>query len=220
MTSLRSILLFLCFIPCTAWAQTNAADRVIRLEGRSARVVVEIDGGAISAFHLVEMNLNPLSWREASSAPGPHWRGHFLCLDRWGSPSDAERHNGMPFHGEASRVEWKILQGPVLKTGQIVAEMAATLPLAGLKVRRRIRMSERPPFLRFVRRSPILKNLGEFTTWCSTRQLRHLFWTKLRLLMRTVEKGSLRIVLFQTQKSLRSPGRRRLKMESLLMCDI
>ena len=133
MTSLRPILLFVCFIPCAAWAQTKAEDRVIRLEGRSARVVVEIDGGAISDFHLVDKNLNPLSWREASSAPGPHWRGHFLCLDRWGSPSDAERHNGMPFHGEASRVEWKILQGPVLKNGQIVAEMAATLPLAGLE---------------------------------------------------------------------------------------
>jgi len=89
MTSLRPILLFVCFIPCVAWAQPKAEDRVIRLEGRSARVVVEIDGGAISDFHLVDKNLNPLSWREASSAPGPHWRGHFLCLDRWGAPSDA-----------------------------------------------------------------------------------------------------------------------------------
>ena len=146
MTSLRPILLFVCFIPGVAWAQTKAENRVIRLEGRSARVVVEIDGGAISDFHLVGMNLNPLSWREASSAPGPHWRGHFLCLDRWGSPSDAEGHNGMPFHGEASRVEWKILSGPASKNGQIVVEMATTLPLAALKVSRQIRLSERDSF--------------------------------------------------------------------------
>src|SRR5688572_20597036 len=146
MTSQRFILLLLCFIPCLAWAQSKVEDRVIRLEGRSARVAVEIDGGAISDFRLVDKDLNPLSWREASSAPGPHWKGHFLCLDRWGSPSDAEGHNGMPFHGEASRVEWKILHGPVLRSGQIVVEMAATLPLAGLKVRRQIRMSEKDSF--------------------------------------------------------------------------
>jgi len=146
MTSPRFILLFLCFIPCLAWAQSKVEDRVIRLEGRSARVAVEIDGGAISDFRLVDKDLNPLSWREASSAPGPHWKGHFLCLDRWGSPSDAEGRNGMPFHGEVSRVEWKILHGPVVRSGQIVAEMAATLPLAGLRVRRQIRMSEKDSF--------------------------------------------------------------------------
>ena len=61
MTSLRHISLFLCFIPSLTWAQTKAEDRVVRLEGRSARVVVEIGGGAISDFHLVEEKLNPLS---------------------------------------------------------------------------------------------------------------------------------------------------------------
>lgn len=146
MTSLRHISLFLCFIPSLTWAQTMAEDRVIRLEGRSARLLVEIGGGAISDFHLVEQKLNPLSWRESSSAPGPHWAGHFLCLDRWGPPSEAEGHNGMPFHGEASRVEWQILQGPDSRNGRIVVDMAATLPLAGLKVTRQIRMSQKDAF--------------------------------------------------------------------------
>ena len=220
MTSPRSILLFLCFIPCPAWAPTNAQDRVIRLEGRSALVTVEIDGGAISDFHLVERNLNPLSWREASSAPGPHWKGHFLCLDRWGSPSDAERDNGMPFHGEASRVEWKILSGPASKNGQIVVEMATTLPLAALKVSRQIRLSERDSFFTVREEITNTQNLGESTTLCNTRQSPHPFWTRQLLLMRTVGKDSLLIALFQTRRNLRSLGRRRLKTESLSMCDI
>ena len=107
---------------------TKAEERVIRLEGKSAHVVVNISGGAIANFHLVEQKLNPLSWQEASNAAGPRWMGHFLCLDRWGPPSEAEQSNGMPFHGEASHVEWQILDAPELKDGQIVAEMAATLP--------------------------------------------------------------------------------------------
>jgi hypothetical protein len=138
--------LLLCFVPNLTLAQSKAESRAIRLEGRAARVVVEVDGGAISDFHLVEKNLNPLSWREASSTPGPRWKGHFLCLDRWGPPSEAEQHNGMPYHGEASRVEWQILHGPDSRNGHIVVDMAATLPLAGLKVTRQIRMSQRDAF--------------------------------------------------------------------------
>jgi len=56
---------------------------------------------------------------------------HFLCLDRWGQPSEAERKNGMPFHGEATRVEWKVESS----TGTSVT-MSAALPMAGLTVRR------------------------------------------------------------------------------------
>ncbi len=73
-------------------------ERVIRLQNQSAQMVVNA-GGAIADFHLMEEKLNPLSWRATSDAPGPRWAGHFLCLDRWGPPSEAEQRNGMPFHG-------------------------------------------------------------------------------------------------------------------------
>jgi len=144
--TLRHISLFLCFAQSLTWAQNKTEDRVIRLDGKSARVVVEIGGGAISDFHLVEQKLNPLSWREPGSAPGLRWSGHFLCLDRWGPPSEAEERNGMPYHGEVSRVEWQLLQGPDLRNGQIVVDMNATLPLAGLMVKRQIRMSQSDAF--------------------------------------------------------------------------
>jgi len=128
------------------WAQTKEEVCIIRLEGKAAQVVVNVTGGAIADFHLAEQKLNPLSWQETSNAPGPRWMGHFLCLDRWGPPSEAEQRHGMPFHGEASRVQWEILRGPESRDGQIVAEMAATLPLAGLRVKRQIRMSQKEAF--------------------------------------------------------------------------
>ena len=72
--------------------------------------------------------------------------GHFLCLDRWGQPTEAEQKNGMPFHGEAAHVEWQVLQAPAEKGGKIHAEMAAALPLAGLTVRRKIDLSSTGAF--------------------------------------------------------------------------
>jgi hypothetical protein len=62
---------------------------------------------------------------------------HFLCLDRWGQPSAAELTNGMPFHGEVTRVEWKSEDA-----AKSQARMSARLPLAGLRVERHIRMVE------------------------------------------------------------------------------
>jgi hypothetical protein len=62
---------------------------------------------------------------------------HFLCLDRWGPPTAAELRDGMPFH-ETSRVEWKQLGANERQAGRIVAVMEATLPIAGLEVRRTV----------------------------------------------------------------------------------
>ena len=68
--------------------------------------------------------------------------GHFLCLDRWASVSEAEAENGMPGHGEASAVPWRVVRGPEERDGFIEAEMAATLPLAGFEVRRWLRLAK------------------------------------------------------------------------------
>src|SRR5207253_8900331 len=46
------------------------------------------------------------------------------------------------FHGEAARVEWKQTGAPEHLAGRIVARMEATLPLAGLDVRRTVELSE------------------------------------------------------------------------------
>jgi hypothetical protein len=86
--------------------------------------------------------------------------GHFLCLDRWGAPSEAEQRNGMPFHGEASRVLWRLVAEPRLKGEHVESEMAAVLPLAGLQVTRRIRLSRDAAFFTVIERVTNTNPLG------------------------------------------------------------
>src|SRR5262249_41168464 len=111
------------------------------LEGKVAQLVVDLGGGSLTAFHLRSQGLSPLQWGATDPSPAPRAMGHFLCLDRWGQPSEAEQKNGMPFHGEAANVVWDVVQSPLVREGKVEAEMAATLPLAGLKVKRRIALS-------------------------------------------------------------------------------
>src|SRR5664279_3200564 len=93
---------------CGAETIVNGRHSVV-LTGKSAQLTVDIAGGSIVDFHLLDGGLNPLQWEEKGAPTIPRPMGHFLCLDRWGAPSDAEKANGMPFHGEATRVEWKVL---------------------------------------------------------------------------------------------------------------
>lgn len=121
--------------------------RTIQLESPSATVVIDLGGGSITDFHLAGGGLNPLRWLGPGDEAKPFRpMAHFLCLDRWGPPSDAELKNGMPFHGEASRVEWKQLGTSEVQSGRIVATMDATLPLAGLDVRRTVELSQSAAF--------------------------------------------------------------------------
>lgn len=120
--------------------------RSLVLDGKAAQVVVDLGGGSIVDFHLLSQGLSPIQWGMAEKSVKPRPMGHFLCLDRWGQPSDAEIKNGMPFHGEASNVEWSVLQAAKRQDERVQAEMEATLPMAGLKVKRRISLSAKEAF--------------------------------------------------------------------------
>jgi hypothetical protein len=115
-------------------------------ETPAARLVIDLGGGSIVDFRIAKHGLNPLAWL----GPG-HEKlalrpmAHFLCLDRWGQPSQAEQSNGMPFHGEATSVRWKELRLPTAEQGSITGEMKASLPLAGLEVRRTVRLAANAP---------------------------------------------------------------------------
>lgn len=112
------------------------------LKGSAATVVLDLSGGSIGRFQRNDHDLNPLSW----NPPGPGDRGirgfgHFLCLDRWGPPSEAEGARGMPYHGEASQVPWTAGSPVVDLAGAIEGVMSARLPKAGLSIRRTVRLS-------------------------------------------------------------------------------
>jgi hypothetical protein len=123
---------------------------IIKMEGKKAELVVDLGGGSIADFHLGSDGLNPLQWDSWSFNPRadepapilPRSMGHFLCLDRWGSASDAEKAHGMTNHGEATQVWWEVSHEMTSRTGKANARLRARLPMAGLKVERSIHLFE------------------------------------------------------------------------------
>lgn len=110
----------------------------------AAEAVFDLGGGSFVSFKLKGGGLNPLRWLgPGDSAAVNRPMAHFLCLDRWGQPSEAELRNGMPFHGEATRVAWKF-DGAASPNA---AAMSARLPLAGLEVVRRIQLHAEAPLI-------------------------------------------------------------------------
>src|SRR5579862_9161170 len=111
------------------------------VESPAATLIIDLGGGSIVDFHLSGGGLNPLHWLapdDENAAVRP--MAHFLCLDRWGPASQAEQQNGMPYHGEASRVEWKEIAAEA-GGAKNVAAMSAYLPMAGLEIHRSLRLS-------------------------------------------------------------------------------
>lgn len=115
-----------------ASAQTRP---VVTLEGGVSRVVIDKRGGSIVIFEFKDQKLNPLKWNSDQPGTQPRSMAHFLCLDRWGQPSAAEEKEGMPYHGEATTVEWDVSES----AGSAV-RMGAHLPMANLDVVRRARV--------------------------------------------------------------------------------
>jgi len=108
----------------------TAQDRPqVVIQNLNAEATFDLGGGSFVSFKM-KNGLNPLRWlgpADVNATNRP--MAHFLCLDRWGQPSDPELANGMPYHGEATRVAWKVSSPGI---------MTASLPMAGLDVTRRI----------------------------------------------------------------------------------
>jgi hypothetical protein len=116
------------------------------LESASGKLVIDLGGGSIVDFHMGADGLNPLRWigpDDVKVTLRP--MAHFLCLDHWGQASAAESRNGMPFHGEASRVRWNEVRVPARGSHAVESEMNAILPIAGLSVRRIVKLSNEAP---------------------------------------------------------------------------
>ena len=116
------------------------------LENNIVRFEVDLFGGSIVDFQFLDQNLNPFTWNYPEKGDlKPRDMGHLLCFDRWGAPSPQEIKNGMPYHGEATHVEWQVLSQPMSKDGKVNAELLCELPMAGLTLKRFIALSENAP---------------------------------------------------------------------------
>lgn len=131
--------------------------RAVSLENRHLRVTVLVEGGHIAEILDKHSNVNPLwtpPWLSIEPSQYDHAQhgqygggadamllagimGHNLCLDIFGGPSPEEAAAGLPVHGEASIVRYDVQSGG----GEIA--MQATLPLAHLRIERRLELRDR-----------------------------------------------------------------------------
>jgi hypothetical protein len=101
--------------------------QTVTLDNGIAKMKISLNGGVITEVSLNAVDLNPI-----------HEYGHFICFDRWGPSSPEDEAQGIPFHGEASKLSWTLHQGPELNEGLYSAEMSCTLPIVKLGLKRKI----------------------------------------------------------------------------------
>ncbi len=137
------------FWPVVSWAESGMDGRKqVVLEGSAARVSIDVAGGSLVDFHLLNQGLNPFTWNYPEKGDTkPRTMGHFVCFDRWGQPSPQELKNGMPFHGEAAQVVWKVLAEPAKRDGAVTAEISCDLPIGGMTLKRTLRLAPNSGFL-------------------------------------------------------------------------
>lgn len=120
------------------------SEPAVRLESDAACLTMALKGGAFVGFQPAGADVNPLSWALTEEEMpdtrrgGAPFRGHFLCLGRWGSPSPGERAAGVPHNGEPAALTWQTWAEP----GAVRESwMQVEAPLEQWTVRRRTRIS-------------------------------------------------------------------------------
>lgn len=108
-----------------------AAPPLLKLTSPQATVSFDLRGGSLVDFRLTGNPVNPFNWIQTVAPKIEPLRGHFVCCDRWGAPSEAEIARGVPYHGEAPRVLWKAT-GP--------RSLSAHLPLANFSLARELEL--------------------------------------------------------------------------------
>ena len=140
------IAIFLLFLTQVLAEERVQGRRSLVLENEKVRLVIDIAGGSIPEFRFIDSNLNPLNWGRRNPGDQLGSMGHFLCCDRWGPPSDAEGKNGMPYHGESTKVVWEVLSNIEGNSSTNNVRMSAELPLAGLRIDRSVALASTSAF--------------------------------------------------------------------------
>ncbi len=128
--------------------------RAVQLDNSLLRITVLVEGGHVAEIFDRQAGVNPLwtpPWpsiepslydpdrhpeygRNAESRLLAGIMGHNLCMDIFGPPSEEEAAAGLPVHGEASVVPYRL----ELREAELIAQ--AELPEARLRLERRIRL--------------------------------------------------------------------------------
>ncbi|MDR1808916.1 MAG: hypothetical protein LBR34_00740 [Prevotella sp.] len=102
---------------CLLISSLTSAGNTVFVLGDSAGTHLSIDlfGGALVDFRLSEQSPNPYSWKISindmppNNRNGAPYQGHFLCLGRWGAPTNGEIKAGVPHNGQSGNQLWKIV---------------------------------------------------------------------------------------------------------------
>lgn len=160
----------------------------VRLENSKMVLKVNLSGGAYSDFHLKDKPLNPINWKTANPEEPP-FMGHFLCLDRWGPPSDGEKANGFGHHGEVITQDWKLQEQ--IQRGENISgcKMSCQLPMAGLQIIRKIELSENEPVFQVTEEVENLNKFGRMYNMVQHVTLAPPFLDSTTLFDNNTEKG-------------------------------
>lgn len=134
-------LLFSCTPPDTPVSAESQEGQSTPLTIGNDQLEVTIDayGGAFERVALKEQPVNPFTWAlTAEQMPdnnkaGAAFKGHFLCLGRWGQPSRGEMKAGLPHNGEPANSMWAIEE-----QDEKHLRMTAGAPLDGMAVDRTV----------------------------------------------------------------------------------
>src|ERR1700743_352057 len=120
-----------------------ATSNIISIGNGAASLSVDLYGGGITGFHLLNGGVNPFTFKFAPenmpehNRSGASYRGHFICLGRWGPPTAGEIRAGIPDHGEAANRLWEHITSI-----QKQLKMQLLTPLEGLQIKRVIEMDD------------------------------------------------------------------------------
>jgi hypothetical protein len=120
----------------------NKPSSIISLENANSQLFIDLQGGAIVDFHTKSININPFTWKvnteqmPANNKSGAVFQGHFLCLGRWGAPTEGEIKAGVPYNGQAGRDRWKLENSKQAS----FAKMTSNAPIDGITVERTIQL--------------------------------------------------------------------------------
>ena len=113
------------------------------IQNKSASLTIDLLGGAITDLHLHdEEKINPLSFAFTKEQMPPNnkagavYQGHFLCLGRWGLPSEGEIKAGVPNHGQFANIMWNELQ----QNDDLLLRMHVNSELEGLYIKRELKL--------------------------------------------------------------------------------
>jgi len=146
-------------------ALTNQ-DTLIVLRNDSVTLSISRFGGAIVEFNFNNQRLNPLDWKvlpkdmPENNKKGAPFQGHFLCVGRWGAPTEGEKEAGVPHNGEPSNNWWKSLQDTITNSATMETEGS----LEHWKVERSIQLSATEACFEVQETFTNLLNTGRFTT--------------------------------------------------------